>query len=97
MPDSKLIIASTPNGTDNLFHKLATASPGFKTLTVKKSDDINYDPVKGAEHRAAMGELKYKQEFECEFIEPPKPKYLFSKEFTIKLRQFVRLFHGPEV
>jgi hypothetical protein len=70
--ESKIIIISTPNGLYNKFHEIYTkAEEGKNTFTHSRYD---YRAVPGRddewaeEQRQNLGNIKFQQEFGCEFI-----------------------------
>lgn len=85
---SKVLIASTPNGTDNLFYRLydeaIKGENDFKTMTIK------WDAVPGRDEKWKQSQLKqigsieaFLQEFECVFHH--------KGEATIDVEMFERL------
>ena len=85
---SKVLIASTPKGTDNLFYQLYDGSikgeNGFASMTIK------WDAVPGRDERWKKEQIKqigsvesFLQEYECEFLQ--------SGESSIDVETFERL------
>jgi hypothetical protein len=73
IPDGKIFICSTPNGTGNLFHELYSGSLEGKNGWV--NDKIIWNEVPGRTETWAKkirsglaSEEKWRQEYECEFI-----------------------------
>lgn len=76
---AKVIVMSTPNGTDNWFHEIVeSAKKGhncFKLFQADIKDHPEYcKPEWQAQTRIDLGECGWKQEFLCEFLEPKKPE-----------------------
>lgn len=85
---SKVLIASTPKGTDNLFYRLYDGSikgeNGFTSMTIK------WDAVPGRDEKWKKEQIKqigsvesFAQEYECEFLQ--------QGESSIDLETFERL------
>ena len=80
----KCIITSTPNGSDNLFAEIYRGSEnganGFVNLFVTWDKMPGRDAKFREDETAKIGELKFRQEYECEFIS--SDPLLFSSIFV---------------
>lgn len=80
----KCIITSTPNGSDNLFAELYRGSEnganGFVNLFVTWDKMPGRDAKFREDEIAKIGDLKFRQEYECEFIS--SDPLLFSSIFV---------------
>jgi len=69
-PRGRIIQASTPWGKRGSFYKTWVGeSPGWHRVQVRAQDNLRLSPPFLEEMRAELGDFKYKQEFECEFLE----------------------------
>ncbi len=69
-PVGRLILASTPWGRRGFFYRTWVGeSPGWHRVQVRAQDNLRLSPPFLEEMRAELGDFKYKQEFECEFLE----------------------------
>ena len=94
--DGKVIIVSTPNGTNNLFYKIwkqATAKEAKKNLDGWKPFQMWWWQVPGHDEKwkeaqiASIGKEKFEQEFNNSFVDGSSYKKLISDE---KIEQFRR-------
>lgn len=80
----KIIITSTPNGSDNLFAELyrgaENSSNGFASIFITWDKMPGRSPSFKEEETAKIGDLKFRQEYECEFIS--SDPLLFSSIFV---------------
>ncbi len=68
---SKIAIVSTPNGMNHFYKKVMEAKAGtngFKLIRAIWSDIPTRDAAWKAKMLAALGEVKFSQEMECEFL-----------------------------
>jgi len=80
----KIIITSTPNGSDNLFAELYRGAEnkanGFVSLLLTWERTPGRDETFRQQEIAKIGEVKFRQEYECEFIS--SDPLLFSSIFV---------------
>lgn len=108
---SKVLIASTPNGTDNLFYKLYDGAVkeenDFKVMTIR------WDAIPGRDEKWKQSQIKqlgsieaFEQEYNCTFLQKGESSIdieLFSKlkelcnepEFTLEDNQY-KIWKSPQ-
>ena len=96
-PNGKIIIVSTPNGKDNLFYKIwaaANSKDQTKNKDGWKPFQMFYWQVPGhdtpewkAAQIAAIGEQKFQQEYNCQFLDSDTVKKLIPDDIIEKYRK----------
>lgn len=95
-PNGKIFLISTPNGTNNLFYKIwtqANSKDTTKNLDGWKPFQMFYWQVPGHDtpewkeaQIAAIGEQRFQQEFNCQFISSDQVKKLIPEDITEKYK-----------
>ena len=116
-PDAQIAITSTPRGIGNPFHELWTAAErliekgdlrkdDFRLSTIKWNEVPDRDEAWKQGEIEKIGELKFKQEYECEFLGSSATlidstyikelQRLYEKEpINILDNRRLRIFHTP--
>ncbi len=72
---ARLIALSTPWGKRGWFHREWTEGQGWERHTVTADQMPRIDPDFLASERIAMGDILWRQEFFCEFLETTESLY----------------------
>lgn len=68
--DAEIFIPSTPNGKQGLFHDLWENNDDWEKTFITHHDSANVSDENVEFYRRTVGDLMYRQEFLCEFIDP---------------------------
>lgn len=106
-PNGKIIIVSTPNGKNNLFYQIwsqANAKDKSKNLDGWMPFQMYYWQVPGhdtpewkAAQIAAIGEQRFQQEFNCQFLDSDTLKKLIPDEVIEKYRKQYDKFKNEKI
>lgn len=112
-PNGKIIIVSTPNGKNNLFYKIWTAAnskdktknqDGWKPFQMFYWQVPGHDtPEWKAAQIAAIGEQKFQQEYNCQFLDEDTVKKLIPDEvieiYRKRLSEYKQkdIWHGKDL
>lgn len=96
--NGKFIIVSTPNGVDNLYYDIwqkanskdKTTSEGWKAFSMYWWQVPGHDEKWKAEQIAAMGEEKFAQEFNNEFLAGSRSNKLIPDDIITNYRQKIQ-------
>lgn len=98
--NGKFIALSTPAGKRGWFYESWTHGDGWERISVKGADCPRISAEFLAEERAALGPMRFAQEYECQFIDAETSAFssdLIAQALTNDFKPFFSAIRGSHV